>query len=166
MFAGLKCDELDAFIMARQDRDKPEFTTKSKIPKKGTLQDAALGRRNKILIAFDSQVLKNEFTDSLPYNISMTDKVDGSAIDQLGILSISLGQENEERVLPSHLLSDDRWVGLVVNLLDLKNMNITTNITHQQKEKADHLLEILQNRLKQHLVHQIKDKIKRMHWSM
>jgi hypothetical protein len=54
MFADLKCDELDAFIMARQDWDKPEFTTKSKIPKKGTLKDAALGERNKILIAFDS----------------------------------------------------------------------------------------------------------------
>ena len=77
----------------------------------------------------------------------MTDKVDGSAIDQLGILSTSLGQEDEERVLLSHLLSDDRWVGLVVDLLDLKNMNITTNITHQQKENKDHLVKILQNRL-------------------
>ncbi len=166
MFAGLKCDELHAFIMARQDRDKPEFTAKSKIPKKGTLKDAALGERKKILIAFDSRVLKNVFTDSLPYNITMTDKVDGSAIDQLGILSTSLGQEDEERVLPSHLLSDDRWVGLVVDFLDLENMNITKNITHQQKEKADHLVKILQNRFKQHLVRRIKDNIKRMHWSM
>jgi hypothetical protein len=129
MFAGLKCDELDAFIMARQDHNKPKFTAKSKPPKKGTLKDAVSGKRKKILIAFDSQVLKNVFTDSLPYNISMTAKVDGSAIDQLGILSISLGQEDEERVLPSHLLSDNRWVGLVVDLLDLKNMNIITNIT-------------------------------------
>jgi hypothetical protein len=53
MFASLKCDELDAFIMARQDRDKPKFTAKSQIPKKGTLSNAALGKRNKILIAFD-----------------------------------------------------------------------------------------------------------------
>ncbi len=154
MFASLKCDELDAFIMARQDRDKPKFTAKSQNPKKGTLSDAALGKRNKILIAFDSQVLNNVFTDSLPYNISMTNEVDGSAIDQLGIISVSLGhQEDEERVLPSHLLSDDRWVGLVVDLLDLENMNITSNITHQQKEKADHLVKILQNRFEQHLVH-------------
>jgi hypothetical protein len=47
MFASLKCDKLDAFIMARQDCDKPEFTAKSKIPKKGTLSEAALGDRNK-----------------------------------------------------------------------------------------------------------------------
>jgi hypothetical protein len=56
MFASLKCDELDAFIMARQDCDKPEFTAKSKIPKKGTLSEAALGERNKIL-AFLHQIL-------------------------------------------------------------------------------------------------------------
>jgi hypothetical protein len=84
--------------------------------------------------------------------------VDGSAIDHRGILSISLGQEDEERVLPSHLLSDNRWVGLVVDLLDLKIMNITTNITCQQKEKADHLVKILQNRFEQHLVHRSKAK--------
>ena len=54
MFASLKCDELDAFIMACQDRDKPEFTAESKIPKKGTLSEAVLGERNKIRIAFVS----------------------------------------------------------------------------------------------------------------
>jgi hypothetical protein len=54
MSASLKCDELDAFIMVPQDCDKPEFTAKSKIPKKGTLSEAALGERNKIQIAFDS----------------------------------------------------------------------------------------------------------------
>ena len=48
MFGSLKCDELDAFIMACQAHEKPEFTAKSKIPKKGTLSDAVLGKRNKI----------------------------------------------------------------------------------------------------------------------
>jgi hypothetical protein len=52
------------------------------------------------------------------------------------------------------------------NLLDLENMNITTNVTHQQKDKADHLVKILQKRFKQHLVHQIKDKNKCTQWSM
>ncbi len=42
--------------MARQDCDKPKFTAKSKIPKKGTLSEAALGERNKIL-AFLHQIL-------------------------------------------------------------------------------------------------------------
>ncbi len=65
-------------------------------------------QRNKIQIAFDSRVLENVFTGNRPYNISMADKEDGSAIDQLGILIISIGEDDEERVLPSHLLSNDR----------------------------------------------------------
>jgi hypothetical protein len=37
MFGSYKCDELDAFIMARQDCEKLKFTAKSKITKKGKL---------------------------------------------------------------------------------------------------------------------------------
>ncbi len=59
MFADMKCSDLDAFIMARQDAEKPEFTARSKIPKKGTLTEALVGERNKILIAFDCRLLKN-----------------------------------------------------------------------------------------------------------
>jgi hypothetical protein len=58
MFASLKCDELDAFIMARQDKEKAEFTAKNKIPKKGTLTEALVGARNKILIAFECRQIK------------------------------------------------------------------------------------------------------------
>jgi hypothetical protein len=111
------------------------------------MSDAALGKRNKIQIDFDSQVLKNVFTTNMPYNISMTNKEDGSANDQLGILTISIGEDDEERVLLSHLLSNDRWVGYVVDLLDLENMNIMTNVTHQQKDKAHHLVKILQKKM-------------------
>jgi hypothetical protein len=121
IFASLKGDELDAFIIARQDRDKPEFTAKSKILKKGTLSEAAFGDRNKIRIAFDCQELKNTFTCDMPYNIGTTKEEDGSAVDQLCIVRISLGRDDKERVLPSHLLSNDRWVRLVVDLLDLEN---------------------------------------------
>ncbi len=102
----------------------------------------------------------------MPHNISMTNEEDGSTNDQLGILTISIGEYDEERILPSHLLSNDRWVGLVVDLLDLENMNIMTNVTHQQKDKADHLVKILQKKIQQHLLHQIKDKLKCTQWSM
>jgi hypothetical protein len=40
MFADLTCNDLDAFIMAQKDREKPEFTAKNKIPKKGTISKA------------------------------------------------------------------------------------------------------------------------------
>jgi hypothetical protein len=52
MFADMKCNNLNAFIMARQVAEKPEFTAKSKIPKKGTLSEALVGAKNEILIAF------------------------------------------------------------------------------------------------------------------
>ncbi len=52
----------------------------------------------------------------------------------------------------SHLLSDDSWMRLVINLLDLEDMNIMTNITQPQTDEADHLVKILQNRFDQHLV--------------
>jgi hypothetical protein len=58
MFADMKCDDLDAFIMARQDAKKLDFTAKSKIPKKGTLREAFVGERNKILIALDCRQIK------------------------------------------------------------------------------------------------------------
>ena len=102
----------------------------------------------------------------MPYDISISNEDDRSGINQLGILTVSLGQDDERRVLPSHLLSNDSWVRLVVDLLDLENMNATTNITQPQKDKADHLVKILQHRFDQHLVRRIKDKIKRTQWSM
>ncbi len=71
--------------MACQAHEKPEFTAKSKIPKKGTLSDAVLGKRNKIWIAFDSWELKNGFIDKVPYDISITNEEKGSGIDQLGL---------------------------------------------------------------------------------
>jgi hypothetical protein len=72
MFASLKCDVLDAFIMACQDCGKPEFTAKSKIPKKGILSETALNDRNKIRIAFDCRGLRNTFSSDMPYNIGLS----------------------------------------------------------------------------------------------
>jgi hypothetical protein len=53
MFSEMKCDELNAFIMAHQDPKKSDFSAKSKIPKKGMLSEASVGAQNKISIAFD-----------------------------------------------------------------------------------------------------------------
>ena len=63
------------------------------------------------------------------------------------VTGLTQREDDKCRVLPSHLLSNDSWVRLVVDLLDMENMNVTTNITQPQKDKADHLVKILQNRL-------------------
>ncbi len=105
--------------------------------------------------------------DTMPFDINtINGDVVGSGIDQLGIVTISLGQANQESVLPSHLLSDRNWVTLAIVLLDLENMNVTSTITDEQKDKADHLMKILQYRFQQHLMARIVNKSKRTHWSM
>jgi hypothetical protein len=153
MFSLLMCDELDAFIIARQDTYKPEFSAKSKIPKKETIREAEQGKRNKIRITFNCRMLKNVLVDIMPFDINtINGDVVGSSIDQLGIVTISLGPANQERVLPSHLLSDTNWVTLAIGLLDLENRNVTSTITDKQKVKADHLMKILQDRFQQHLM--------------
>jgi hypothetical protein len=104
MFGSLKCDELDAFIITCQDINNPEFSAKSKIPKKGTIREANQGKRNKIQIAFDCRMLKNVLIDTMPFDINtINEDVIGSGIDQLGIVTVLLGQSSQKRVLPSHL---------------------------------------------------------------
>jgi hypothetical protein len=121
MFSSLRCAELDTFIITRQDTDKPEFSAKSKIPKKGTIHEAKQGERNKIRIAFNCRMLKNVLVDTMPFDINIFNgDVVGSGVNHLGIVTVSLEQANQERVLPSHLLSDTNWVTLAIGLLDLK----------------------------------------------
>jgi hypothetical protein len=162
MFADMKCNDLDAFIMARQDGEKPEFTAKSKIPKKGNLREALVGEINKILIAFDCRQIKKSFR-GLPRDTEINNDENQSITDQLGVFAVSLGERDGDIVLPSQLLSDERWVRFVLLLLDLENLNVSPTISEQQKIKADHLVKILRDRFQQHLIHRIKDKCKRTH---
>ncbi len=104
-------------------------------------------------LCVDCRGLRKTFSSDMPYNIVLSDEEDDFAINELGILEVSLGWDGVERVLPSHLLSDGKWVRLVVNLLDLEEMNVATIITHQQEDKADCLIKILQIWFEQHLVH-------------
>jgi hypothetical protein len=166
MFADMRCDGLDAFIMACQDADKPEFTAKSKIPKKGTLSEALVGARNKILIAFDCRQTKNSIRGNIAYNTDITNDDSQTITDQLRVFTVPLEERDCDMVLPSQLLCDESWFGFVVLLLNLENLNVMTTISEQQKIKANHIFKIPQDRLKQHLVHCIKDKCRRTHWSM
>jgi hypothetical protein len=105
MFADMKCNDLDAFIMACQDAEKPEFTAKSKIPKKGTQTEALAGKRNKILIAFDCRQIKNLIRRTLPQDTEINNDENRSIANQLGVFAVSLGERDGDMVLPSQLLS-------------------------------------------------------------
>jgi hypothetical protein len=112
-------------------------------------------------------MLKNELVGNMPFDINtINGDFVGSGVDQLCIINVSLGQTNEDRFLPSKLLSEENWVRLAINLLGLEDTNVTSTITEQQKDKADHLLKILQDRFQQHLLARIENKTKRTHWSM
>ncbi len=82
------------------------------------------------------------------------------------MFAVSVGERDGDMGLPSQLLSDERWVRFVILLPNLENLNVLMMISEQQKIKADHLIKILQDRFQQHLIHRIKDKCKRTHWSM
>ncbi len=62
--------------------------------------------RDKILIAFECRLIKNSIGDILPYDTDITS--DTSMADHLRVFTVSLGEGNS--VLPSKLLSDERWV--------------------------------------------------------
>ncbi len=68
------------------------------------------------------------------------------------MITVLLGDGGSERVLPSQLLSDDNWIGFVVSLVDLENMNVSTAITEEQKIKV----KILDVCFQQHLINRIK----------
>ena len=98
-------------------------------------------------------MLKNVLVDTMSFDIVIFNcDVVGSGVDQLVIVTVSLGQANQERMLPSHLLSVTNWVTLAIGLLGLENMNVMSTITDKQKDKADHLLKILQDRFQPHFM--------------
>jgi hypothetical protein len=94
------------------------------------------------LIAFDCRQIKNSIGGSLPHDTEINNDENQSITDQLGIFAVSLGERDGDMVLPSQLLSDERWVRFVFLLLDLENLNVSMTISEQQKIKADHLVKI------------------------
>jgi hypothetical protein len=105
MFADMKCDNLDALIVACQDAEKPEFTVKSKIPKKAMLSEVLFGARNKILITFDCRQTKTSIRGNIAYNTDITNDDCGTFTDQLGVFTVSLRKRDGDMVLPAKLMN-------------------------------------------------------------
>jgi hypothetical protein len=97
-----------SWLVKMQNAEKPEFTAKSKIPKKGTLPEALVGERDKILIAFNSRQIKNSIGRPLSQDTEITNDENRSIADELGVFAVSLGERDGDMVLPSQLLSDER----------------------------------------------------------
>ncbi len=164
MFGTLTCPELDAFIMAHQDAEKPQFTSKSKIPKKGSVAEASEETAfNKIRLAYDCRTKPNSIEGKYPYELSVLD-VEEDVSPDLDPTVVSLGKDNT--VLPSDLLGKESWIKLVIELFDLEKLGVTTEVTAQQMEHADLLVKILRDRFREHLDDRVKKKSLHSHWSM
>jgi hypothetical protein len=94
------------------------------------------------LIAFDCRQIKNSIGGTLPHVTDINNDENQSITDQLGVFAVSLGERDGDMVLPSQLLSDERWVRFILLLLDLENLNVLMTISEQQKIEADHLVKI------------------------
>jgi hypothetical protein len=98
------------------------------------------------LIAFDYRQIKKSIGGTLPHDTEINNDENQSITDQLGVFAVSLGERDGDMVLPSQLLSDERWVRLIFLLLDLENLNVLMAISEQQKIKADHLVKIISHK--------------------
>jgi hypothetical protein len=71
---------------------------------------------------------------------------------------------DEERILPSMLLSNESWVEYAADLLGLDMINSSpTEVTLFDKEKADTLLRKLEGQYRSHIKTRINDTSKRNH---
>ena len=80
----------------------------------------------KICIAFNCRTTLNSIEGKLPHDLST--EVDGEDVSPaVDPTVVFLGQDNT--VLPSDMLSDASWVQRVIDLFDLKEFYITTEVS-------------------------------------
>ena len=116
----MKNPQLEAFILAHD----PKYQVKSKIPEKGTLDEAKLQTdgsliRNRTRIAYDCRTLPNLIEDKQPYDLSelvWQEDGDKEAVIMAEVLTLT----NDDNVLPSTLLSNKAWVKYTIDLFDLE----------------------------------------------
>ncbi len=94
----------------------------------------------------------------------MIKKVQTGKLEKAGYKNI-LGKRISDSTLMNYsaLLADEGNIAISQSYI---SKSVTSTITTQQKIKADHLVKMLQHRFQQHLIHHIKDKSRRTHWSM
>lgn len=72
----------------------------------------------------------------------------------------------DDMVLPSELLLNERWVKFVMAIFELEKLDISGTVDQEMKDKADLLVKLLQERYKDHVKKRIKTVSRRTHWSM
>ncbi len=164
IFAGLTNAQLEAFIFARDIN----YQTKTSLPAKGTLEEAKNNtdptKRKRIQVAFDCCMMPNFIEGNKPHEPhDLSQVVEDDEVGSMRVNRIILN--DEERILPSMLLSNESWVEYAADLLGLDMINSSpTEVTLLDKEKADTLLRKLEGRYRSHIKIRINDTSKCNHW--
>jgi len=170
-FDKLTSPELKAFIRYHDHTLKKL----SDIPNtKGSLEEAARGMNKRILAAFNCRLSPCKLNQQLPHSSIEDDVEEVALLDDLVLVHTVGGEDDGDDVSASELLDNEQWVKLVVELFGLEEYDMAACFKaprhdEQEKEraelkaKADVLMKILRQRLKQHI-----DKragTKKDHWS-
>jgi len=123
------------------------------------------GAVNKISIAFNCIGKPNLVEGNIPYDLSneVVEEEDEAASS---FITEVLTLTEDDMVLPSELLSNERWVKFVMAIFELEKLDISGTVDQEMKDKADLLVKLLQERYKDYVKKRIKTVSRRTHWSM
>ena len=158
-------DELIAFILVRV-LDVP----KSKLPKKGKLDEAKNGENNLIAMAFDCRTKENIMHQQLDaHNKTIEHREVRESQDETPLpfsLPVPLTQSNHYSIKPATLLVRPEWVASVFSCFDPDQKRIRREIREAVLVKADLLHRILLTRLARHINDRVQAQEKRNHWCL
>jgi hypothetical protein len=145
IFSKLTNPQLEAFILAHD----ATITSKSQLPSKGTLKDAEDNTvRNRIRVAFDCRECPNKIEGVLPFD-----------------LSTDMDKEDDAQNYQVHLITLTEDDTVLIDLLNLERTSATSSeVSDNQKEKADLLLIKLRKQFKVHVKERVKQASKQNHW--
>jgi len=169
-FDVLLLPELKSFIIAHDD----ELKKIGDIPNRGNLEEAKRDPpiRNAILMAYNCRLKPNLLEGTMPHSTEelarLADDDDELPSTEVNATTVRLGNEVDDQILPSELLSSPLWRANVVKLFNLHNSNRDEElmaridpgaaVSEESKAKADRLNQILNQRFKKFLSGRITGK--------
>ena len=153
--------QLKAFILAHDSENQ----LVSKIPKKGTLDQARAGELNSILVAYNCRMKNNLLEGKQPHSSDEIARCgDPEGNDDLDFVLVKIGGD-EPQILPSKLIRTPIWRTTASRLFNLR-IRGESSMIEDPSSKADTLLRIMNQRFRSFLKNRVTVKSKRVHWSM
>ena len=161
-FGTCLADELKSFINVLQ------HDLQTKLPNKGSVDDAKNGNNNLIKMAYELRYEKNHLQKT--YDNIRSEQSNNSPTIEDNIIPINITSGlRETSILSSCLLEDKEWVKRVTECFELgcvRKRTISNKISDQIKAQADILNKILMTRFTSHIQQRITNKNKHNHWCL